>query len=287
MESQQMQLALFDEKPTLEKLLAQKENQYFDRKSVRIKPDDLADSIIGFANADGGRIAIGIHNGKIEGVDGDENRLNALLQATIDFTSPYVANTHTYVNCVNLQGQRDRILIFDIPASDKVHRNAKQECFLRVGDENRRLKMAEERELGFDKDEAKFDKTIADDVTRADLDMEAIRAYAQQIHASDLETLMRSRCLYLDGVKFQGVTHAGWLLFGKIQPVWSYVRYLRYDGVTAETGSRSNLVKDERLEGPLPEIIAQARTLLTEELQVIRLLPDGRFGKISALPEFA
>lgn len=287
MDSQQMQLALFDEKPTLDKLLTQKENQYFDRKSIRIKPDDLAECIIGFANADGGRIAVGISNGTVEGIDGYADKHNALLQAGIDFTSPCAVYTRNYVDCLNSQDQPDRVLIFDIPASDKVHRNKKQECFLRIGDENRRLSLAEERELGYDKDEAKFDKTIAEDVARSDLDMDAIHAYAQQIHATDLETFLRSRCLYLDGAKFQGVTHAGWLLFGKIQPVWSYVRYLRYDGITAETGSRSNLMKDERIEGTLPTIIAQAKTLLTEELQVIRLLPDGRFGKVSALPEFA
>lgn len=65
------------------------------------------------------------------------------------------------------------------------------------------------------------------------------------------------------------------------------VRYLRYDGATAETGVRSNLLKDVRLEGTIPQLIEQAKTLLTEEVQVIRLGPNGRFQTLPSLPEFA
>ena len=287
MVSQQMELILFDEKPTIEQLLKKPENQYFDRKSGRIKPADLADSLVGFANADGGRIAIGIHSGKIEGIDSDPKHLNSLLQAAIDFTSPYVAHQTYYTDCVNQRGEADRVLILDIEASEKVHRNVRSECFLRVGDENRRLTPEAERELGFDKGEAKFDKTVTEDMTRSDLDMDAIRDYAALIGAKDFETLLRSRGLYLDGARSKGVTQAGWLLFGKIPPIWSYIRYLRYDGVTAETGVRSNLIKDERMEGTLPTLIEQAKDLLTEELMVIRLQSNGRFARAPALPEFA
>jgi ATP-dependent DNA helicase RecG len=84
------------------------------------------------------------------------------------------------------------------------------------------------------------------------------------------------------------VTQAGWLLFAKVPPVWSYVRYLRYAGSTAETGVRSNLTEDIRLDGNTPSLIEQARELLPDKIgSVIRLAASGRFERMPVLPEFA
>lgn len=58
------------------------ENQIFDRKSINISPKDLAISIVAFANADGGDIAIGItdRTRRIEGIDFETKKLNELLR---------------------------------------------------------------------------------------------------------------------------------------------------------------------------------------------------------------
>ena len=42
-----------------------KEGLYYDRKSARIKPDDIIRHIIAFANANGGILAIGIQSNTI------------------------------------------------------------------------------------------------------------------------------------------------------------------------------------------------------------------------------
>ena len=65
MSTQQEQLSLFDDIPAVESLLAKREDQWFDRKSFRITAENLADRMVGLANADGGRFAIGIHNGRV------------------------------------------------------------------------------------------------------------------------------------------------------------------------------------------------------------------------------
>ena len=38
------------------------ENQYFDRKSARIKPLDILKHLVAFANAEGGQLIIGIED---------------------------------------------------------------------------------------------------------------------------------------------------------------------------------------------------------------------------------
>lgn len=59
---------------TLDYILANPENKYFDRKSSLVKPSDLANLISAFANADGGTIVIGVgdKDRKIEGINESE-----------------------------------------------------------------------------------------------------------------------------------------------------------------------------------------------------------------------
>ena len=192
-----------------------------------------------------------------------------------------------YVDCFLETESPDRLLVMDIEASEQIHRNRRDECFLRVGDETRQLKSVEERELAFDKGEATFDKTIVPDMDLDELDLEEVARYGRQIGVLDFKRVLRIRGLYIQTAFKEGVTQAGCLLFGTIQPIWAYVRYLRYDGVNAETGSRLNLIKDVRLEGSIPKLIEEAKSLLATELVVIRQTDRGRFEKVSSLPTFA
>jgi ATP-dependent DNA helicase RecG len=282
----QLRLALFDN-PDVGDLLTRREDQWLERKSFRVAAPDLANSLIGFANADGGRLIVGVRDGKIEGVNSDVRQLSALLQASLDFCEPPVRHEVNYLDCVSDSGEPDRLLILDITASSRIHRNKKGVCYLRRGDENRQLRAGEERELAIDKSEMVYDQTPVPHLTLADLDPVALNEYARKMKVSSLEGLLHSRALFYSGPERAGVTHAGWLLFGKTPPLWSYVRYLRYDGTTAETGTRSNLLQDIRLEGTIPALIEQAKNLLATELEVIRLTPSGQFQRVRALPEFA
>ena len=53
-----------------ERLLAEPEGQWFDRKSAGIGARELAETLVAVANAEGGLIAIGLSGGVCEGVDG-------------------------------------------------------------------------------------------------------------------------------------------------------------------------------------------------------------------------
>ena len=284
----QGQLCLFDDPPSVESLLTRKEDQWFDRKSIRIEAPGLANALIGFANADGGRIVVGIHNGEIEGATANSAHLNELLRAALDFASPPVRHSLIYPECINRAGNPDRLLVMDVEASESVHRNNRNECYLRVGDRTRLLTLNEERELAFDKGEAIFDGTLVSGMVREDLNLQVMEDYSRKMGTSSVSSLLRSRGLYLDYPHRTGVTQAGWLLLGHQPPIWSYVRYIRYSGTVAETGIRSNVMEDIRLEGTIPTLIEQTRQLLLEKIgTVIRLLPSGKFDRVPVLPEFA
>lgn len=77
---------------TIEEILTRKESQTFDCKSIQIEPKALAIPIVAMANADGGVLAIGVSDKtrRIEGVNGNEERLNEILRVPFDFCNPSV-----------------------------------------------------------------------------------------------------------------------------------------------------------------------------------------------------
>ena len=216
----QQALALFDEIPSVEVLISKREDQWFDRKSFRIEAVNLGDSLVAFANADGGRIAVGIHNGKVEGVDSNINHLNELLQAAINFTNPPIRYRDSYVDCINKDGNPDRVLLLDIEASERIHRNHRGECFLRVGDEKRKLSSTEERELAFDKGESVFDGTLVKGLGREDLDALSIAEYVKKVAGTDPARILHSRGLYLESQYF------AWCNARRLAVVWEDPAYL-------------------------------------------------------------
>src|SRR6266508_2468304 len=101
------QLKLLPADDIIEFLTTRREDQWLDRKSVRTTARQLGDSLVGFANAEGGLIAIGIHGRQIEGVGSAESRLNDWRQAAVDFTEPPVRHKFELVPCTNSAGDDD------------------------------------------------------------------------------------------------------------------------------------------------------------------------------------
>ena len=144
---------------TIEEILARKECQTFDCKSIQIDPKALAIPIVAMANADGGVLAIGVSDKtrRIEGVDGSEERLNELLRVPFDFCNPSVRVRCEYLPCIDYEGKENRILLIYIPASVQLHTNQADECFMRVGDKSKKLNFDERMQLLYDKGERYYE----------------------------------------------------------------------------------------------------------------------------------
>ncbi len=131
------QAQLFADDPSL--VSNKTEDHWFDRKSIRISPEALANVLIGFANADGGTLVIGVENdGTITGVDAYTDQVNNLRQAAIDFTSPPVRHSIQLLSCTLDDGSPEHVLAIEVPPSSQLHRNKRDEAYLRFGDQNRK-----------------------------------------------------------------------------------------------------------------------------------------------------
>jgi len=267
-------------------VLALAEDQWFDRKSIRVEARDLADAIIAFGNAEGGTIVVGLWNGKVEGVGSDTTQLNSLMQAAQDFSVPPVHVRCKLVPCVNDAGAADHLLAIDVETSEAhVHSNRKDVAYLRVGDESRKLSFAQRQELVFDKSQRAYEFRPSG-VSVADVDESSLEGYAEGAGAPSGRRLLEARGL----CRGDELTIAGCLLFGSAPQIVlpeAYVRVLRYSGKERGTGSRQQLIDDVRIEGSLPNQILEAKAEI-ERLQPARkALHDGRFERVPLVPDDA
>jgi ATP-dependent DNA helicase RecG len=259
------------------------EDQWLDRKSSRIAPRDLANALIGFANADGGTIVVGLSSGAVEGVKADVSRRNAQMQANIDFCVPPVRAKSRLVACIDEKGEQNELLAIEVEPGDSVHANGKDEVYLRVGDENRKLNFAQRRELLFDKGQASYEATSSG-ASLAVLDRPLLEGYAAALGAPDPERLLRARGLADE----TGLTIAGCLLFAETPQGFlpeAFIRVLRYRGRERGSGARQQLVDDVSLEGPIPKQLSDAKEAV-ERLQPTRraLGEGGSFEDVPLVP---
>ncbi len=183
----------------------------------------------------------------------------------------------------------DHLLIFEVRPSDGVvHTNAKDEAFLRVGDENRRLTFAQRQELTFDRGPGSYEARPLTDLDTVDLSEVLLDAYVEVVGANDRRGLLQARSLMDESGK---LNVAGWLLFAshpQSRMPEALVRVLRYRGTERGTGARQQLLADERFEGPIPQMLRHARAHIRQLQPTRRALGrHGRFERVPLVPEDA
>ena len=271
---------------------AKKEDQWFDRKSARVRSKDLAEHLVGFANADGGTVIVGLEDdGRASTQPRLENCEDHLRQAALDHTDPPVNHAVERVNVLDVTGTLTPVLVFEIPPSEDLHRTKAGEVFLRVGKQTRKLTYQQTQELEFDKGKRNFDRAWGNGASITDLDDVMIDQFISMHGPTDKTgQYLRARgFLSPDGTK---ISHGAILLFGKHPQQWlpnAYVRVLRYEGTEALTGANQNAIFDRRIEGPLLHQIEVAENLLEVLLRTYSRLDSssGRFVQYREIPRFA
>lgn len=260
------------------------EDQWFDRKSARIRVKDLGPALVAFANAEGGVVVLGLD----EDLSERESLLNGWQQAAVDVTAPPV---HTHVHslpCKTTDGADSWIGVIEIESSEGVHETTDGNCYLRIGDETRKLSFVQRQELHFDKGQSSFDSKPARGASLDSLDPELLASYkTAAASVADDETLLRNRGLI---TRAGDVTNAGVLLFAYDPQEFvanADIRVIRYR--SNERGQGRSLAVDAdddiRISATLPAIVEQAAQIVEQWAPARRALgASGRFERVPVIP---
>lgn len=270
------------------------ENKYFDRKSAKIKPSDLAPLISAFANAEGGTIVIGISDKTLE-IEGIHqygmDKVNEFIAIPKNGCKPMPQYNEEFLNVINSKGEEDQLLLLHIqPCVDQIVRTINDSTYLRIGDKTKELKGDDLRNLEYAKSTRHFEDEINRDASIEDLDEELISEYKEKLDASHMltEQVLKARAFIKSQDGNNYLTNAAVLLFAKnISQFYPNcrVRFVRYDGNSAQVGTRMNIIKDKNIECNILKLIDETRLFISSQLREFTAL-DPLTGKFKTVPEY-
>lgn len=276
----------------IQHLCTRKEDKSFDRKSARKEPKEILRHLIGFANADGGLLVIGIEdNGEITGFNYQKaHQPEEFIHALHNLQKMPIPVTYQQIEVVNSRGLADFVLLFEVTASSgRAITSHDDRVFLRSKDQTLELNFEQRLQLEYEKGQRAFEEQPIARSDFTDLDMDLLEQYRQKLHTDrSIEEILKAR----DLINKEGqITNACILLFGNNPTRYfpnARLRFLRYEGKAPLTGRTFNVVKEFMLEEPIPKLLESAKAVLKSQLREFqRLDENGQFTKIDEYPEFA
>ncbi len=278
----------------IEEILKKEEGQSFDKKSINIEPKSLANTIVAFANADGGLIVLGISDktSRIEGIDFENKKLNEILRVPFDFCTPTVKVQFQKIPCKDFKDRDNHVLLLHIDASSQVHTNQADEVFLRVGDKSKKQTFEERLQLSYDKGDRYFEDKAVLGASLEDINMNLVQDYINRINysKSPLEYLSQNKGFVKESNGKIQISSAAILLFGKNPQDFfprARIRFIKYDGTTELFGSEMNVIKDVIFEGTILKVINDSVNYLSAQIKERTYLgKDGIFVTEEEYPKF-
>lgn len=274
---------------TKEYLCSKPENQYFERKGLGekdTKPTKIAEELIGMLNADGGILVFGVSdNGELQDISQLEN-LDAYRSLIFDYIQPScnikleeITIYDKLIFLYHVEQELERIF----------YRKDNEQAFLRVIDTNRKLDRDGVKRLEYDKTIRKFEEEYILEFDFNDLDTNLLSQYKERLNykGDDLD-LLTKRHLATKKENTYLLKKSAILLFAKDPEKYipsASVRYIRYDGNEPKVGSEHNVIKDERFENNIPNLIDELRKFLNASFKDYFFL-DINEGKFKKVPEY-
>lgn len=250
------------------------ENDYFDRKSARLKPRDIQDPAIAFANAEGGTLIVGVED--INKVPVPRKRWAGM--PSIEDFNPFIASLASLNPGIDFSHRfmysegnlaRTYVLELEIRKSLQVHQTAGGDVLIRRGAQNLKLSAAKVQDLMRDKGiVSEEDSKLADVRPDPIIDGQPLRAFLQALKITNKDPLAFALNERLIHEETYAPTVACILLFAEnpssTMPRQCAVRIVRYDSSHEEI-ERDKLADDNHsIEGSLREQIEVAFIKLKE-----------------------
>ncbi|MGE8295407.1 MAG: ATP-binding protein [Pseudomonas sp.] len=263
-------------KSELENLLKKKETHYLDFKSSDISGKDLQRHIVGFANADGGEIYIGIaeNNGSFCAKPFSTiESANQLLQAALLEINPTIEDL--VVDFLEINNS-SYLIRFVIPKSPKLHHTTAGDCYVRLSAQTQKIKGEEVASLAYSKGFFKYEEQPVNSTTPEEIiEQGHLRDYLSRIGSSqDPKRFMRRNRLLDTNETHEKINVGCALLFDsdpdEVLSTKASVKILRMK-TTSDQYKREQLHSHEKLSGPLESLVKN-----TEE-KILQLMQDAAF----------
>src|SRR3989344_7769430 len=154
-----------EDKDILQIFLDTQEWQTFECKRAAIKPADLLETVVGFANADGGLIVVGLEDPtkaheekRLIGISEHGDNVSDFLKLIDkEIDPPLILWGKFELDIINTQGQPDKLLVLSIKKSNDVHSLKRGDTFIRKGKQNIKIGSTEIMRLKYEKGAIQFE----------------------------------------------------------------------------------------------------------------------------------
>ncbi len=253
---------------TLKDFTTMSEGQFFDRKSARKEPKEIAHHLIGFANTGGGFLAIGIEDeGTLTGfqIEG-ANSLESFLNVVKDYCKGTIKLKFEKIPFTHINNSEDFVLLFKVePSYSTIVSNIEGDIFIRLNDSTMKLPENKYEYLKTEKNKIRFEDLPEENASLEDLDLEILNEY-KSILNSELSygEFLKENNFIIDGHLTKGAV----ILFGKKPSDFvpcARLRYLHYkdDAESEKPKTEENI----SLKDGLIKLLRNAKEILESRME--------------------
>jgi len=260
-------------------------------REVKSVCDDIAKTLVAFANADGGELFVGIEDDNtITGLSYSEDKISQVLKAHENNILKDTPLPIKKVSLVDYNGKK--LAYFSVEKGTKyVHLTSSGQCFQRkdresVPTSSESIRFSREEEIS-----REYDRQFIDLANINDLDLQLIENVSQNVFKkmSPEKTLQYLELAEFDGNRLK-LRRAALLLFAKNISKWhprSQVRIFKVKGTEEKTGTDFNVTELDEINGNLFELIEKSWESLRPYLTETRFSDNALFKTQIIYPEFA
>jgi len=251
---------------------------------------DISETLVGFANADGGELLIGVEDdGTITGLPYDDANISKLLISYKDGVHKDTPLPNPIAKKVDINGLK--CLYFAIDKSTRnIHQTSDGKCIQR---KDRDTCPVSAIQLQFERHEQlsrEYDRQFVEKAQVSDLDVELVNSVSQATSKMSAEKCLQYLGLAEYGMATLRIRRAALLLFSKDVTLWHprcQVRIVRVKGIELKTGRDYNVLNDEIATGNILHLLTSSWEKLRPHLVETKLTIEGLFRERVMYPEDA
>ena len=252
---------------------------------------DIGDTLVSFANADGGELFLGVEDdGTITGVPHKEDLVTSMKTSYPEYIHRDTPLPTPRIGDNVIEGKR--VIYFSVSKStDKILQTSDGRCLQRFDRVNRPVAIEKIIVAREETSSREYDRGFVDGMTAADLDVELLTHVSERItRGFSPEKLLQYLGVAEFGESVVRYRRAAALLFAKDISKWHprcAVRIVRVRGTELGVGENYNVTQDDQIVGPVPLLIEEAWESLRPHLARTRFEATGLFRESLIYPESA